>query len=204
MRSTRPLIAVAALLTTFVGLAGAQALTATPAPQRGGTEPASYAYLRTQVFTAPGLGSVAVGMPNRSVVRIQHRPVGAATWDSPSVLFAGKGRVTCGEIDGAVSPGGIALTIECDRNYYADQAPVHTQALVTRDLSSWSRRELPGEAYQPPAISPTGGPPPGRQVGVTGSSAGARGRASARWSAPGSAATAAPRRSSRRTRARSA
>jgi hypothetical protein len=153
---TRPLIAVALLLTTFLGLADAAALTATPESQRTGARPASYAYLGTQVFTAPGLGSVAVGMPNRSVVKIQHRPVGAATWDTPSVLFAGKGRVTCGEIDGAVSPGGIALTIECDRNYYVDQAPVHTQALVTRDLRSWARRELPGEAYQPPAISPDG------------------------------------------------
>lgn len=153
---TRPLIAVVALLTTLVGLAGAEALTATPGPQRSGVKPASYGYLGTQVFTASGLGSVAVGMPNKSVVKIQHRPVGAATWDTPSVLFAGKGRVTCGEIDGAVSPGGIALTIECDRDYYADQAPVHTQALITRDLLSWSRSELPGEAYQPPAISPDG------------------------------------------------
>ncbi|GAA4713479.1 hypothetical protein [Nocardioides conyzicola] len=153
---TRHLIPVAALLASFVGLAGAQALTTASAPQRGGTRPASYDYLATQVFTAPGLGSIAVGMPNKSVVKIQHRPAGATTWDAPSVLFAGKGRLTCGQIDGAASPGGIALTLECDRSYYEDQAPVHTQALVTRDLASWSRHELPGEAYQPPAISPDG------------------------------------------------
>lgn len=153
---TRHLIPAAALLATFVGLAGAQALTTTSTPQRADTLPASYGYLGTQVFTAPGLGSVAVGMPNKNVVKIQHRPAGASTWDAPSVLFAGKGRVTCGQIDGAASPGGIALTLECDRDYYEDQAPVHTQALVTRDLLSWKRSELPGEAYQPPAISPDG------------------------------------------------
>ncbi|KQW43115.1 hypothetical protein ASC77_22800 [Nocardioides sp. Root1257] len=153
---TRHLIPVAALSMVLAGIAGAQALTADSAAPRGGSRPASYGYVAAQVFTAPGLGSVAVGMPNPSVVKIQHRRAGATSWDTPSVLFAGKGRVTCGEIDGAVSPGGIALTLECDRPYYEDEAPVHTRALVSRDLVSWSRHELPGEAYQAPAISPDG------------------------------------------------
>ena len=31
-----------------------------------------YRYLEAQVFTSPGLGSVAVGMPNKRTVKIQH------------------------------------------------------------------------------------------------------------------------------------
>jgi len=64
--------------------------------------------------------------------------------------------VTCGEIDGRTSPGGIALTIECDKPYYEDQAPTHSRAMVTRDLETWSGKRLPGESYRPPGISPTG------------------------------------------------
>ena len=114
-----------------------------------------YRYLEAQVFTAPGLGSVAVGMPNKRTVKIQHLDPATGSWDSPSVLYRKKG-VTCGEIEGRTSPGGAALLLECDTPYYEDQAPVHSVALVSRDLHAWSTKRLPGEAYKAPAISPTG------------------------------------------------
>lgn len=152
----RTVLTIATLLASFVGLTGAQALGHHLAPARGGTSPIAYGYVQTQVFTAPGKGSIAVGMPNKNLVQIQLRPVGSSTWGKPRVLFDGKGRLTCGAIDGAASPGGIALTLECDRDYYPDQAPVHSQAVVSRNLTTFFRHELPGEAYQPPAISPDG------------------------------------------------
>ena len=117
-------------------------------------KPASYAFLQAQVFTSPGLGQVAVGMPNERTVKVQHRAAGG-TWSRPTVLFR-KTNVTCGQIDGRASAGGVALMIECDKPYYDDQAPVHSQAFVTQDLVSWTRKELDGEAYQDPAISADG------------------------------------------------
>lgn len=117
-------------------------------------KPASYAFLEAQVFTSPGLGQVAVGMPNARTVKVQHRAEGG-TWSRPTVLFKKKD-VTCGAIDGRASAGGVALILLCDKQYYEDQAPVHSQAFVTQDLVSWTHRELDGEAYQDPAISADG------------------------------------------------
>ena len=114
-----------------------------------------YRHLEAQVFTSPGLGAVAVGMPNGRTVKIQHLDPATGTWDAPSVLYRKKG-VTCGEIDGRSSPGGVALLLECDTPYYEDQAPVHSVALVSRDLRGWSMKRLRGEAYKSPAISPAG------------------------------------------------
>ena len=116
--------------------------------------PASYAFLKAQVFTAPGLGDVAVGMPNERTVKVQHRAPGGA-WSTPTVLFKKKG-ITCGMIDGRASAGGVALMVECDTPYYEDQAPVHSRALVTQDLVHWTGMQLGGEAYQDPAISADG------------------------------------------------
>ena len=115
-----------------------------------------YRFLEAQVFTSAGLGSVAVGMPNKRTVKIQHLDPATGAWDAPSVLYRKKG-VTCGEIDGRSSPGGVALLLECDTPYYEDQAPAHSVALVSRDLRAWSAKRLPGEAYKSPAISPSGG-----------------------------------------------
>jgi hypothetical protein len=40
--------------------------------------------------------------------------------------------------------------------YYEDQAPGHSIALVSPDGRSWATKRLRGEAYQEPAISPSG------------------------------------------------
>jgi hypothetical protein len=147
----RTYAAITALLVGLglvVGPAGSS-----PAPDRS-AKPASYDFLKAQVFTAPGLGQVAVGMPNERTVKVQRRTEGG-TWSRPSVLFRKKG-VTCGQIDGRASAGGVALMLECDTPYYEDQAPVHSMAFVTQDLVTWTGKRLRGEAYQDPAISADG------------------------------------------------
>jgi hypothetical protein len=147
----RACAAVTALLVGVVLVAGPAG--SSPASAEG-TKPASYHFLKAQVFTAPGLGEVAVGMPNERTVKVQHRTEGGA-WSAPTVLFRKKG-VTCGQIDGRASAGGVALMVECDTPYYADQAPVHSRAFVTQDLVTWTDKQLGGEAYQDPAISADG------------------------------------------------
>ena len=148
LRSVSLLVSVVALVAPVLLVLGGS-----PA-RAAGIQP--YRYLSAQVFTSPGLGAVAVGMPNKRTVKIQHLDPATGTWDSPSVLYRKKG-VTCGEIDGRSSPGGVALLLECDTPYYEDQAPVHSVALVSRDLRGWAKLRLPGEAYKTPAISPSGG-----------------------------------------------
>jgi hypothetical protein len=148
MRPTAVVTALVVALATFAGPAGA-ALTG-----RHARAVASYDYVKAEVFTAPGLGQIAVGMPNPRTVKVQHRFEGQ-DWSAPTVLFRKDG-VTCGEIDGRASAGGVALMIECDTPYYEDQAPVHSHAFVTQDLVTWSGERLRGEAYQDPAISADG------------------------------------------------
>lgn len=147
-RSSAVLTALLVGLTVLGGPAGS-----VPAPAAA-ERPARYEFLKAQVFTAPGLGQIAVGMPNERVVKVQHRAEGGE-WSRPTTLFRKRG-ITCGEIDGRGSPGGVALLIECDSPYYVDQAPVHSRAFVTRDLMTWKGVRLQGEAYQDPAISADG------------------------------------------------
>lgn len=115
---------------------------------------ADYSFLKAQVFTAPGLGEIAVGMPNERVVKVQQRAEGG-DWSRPRVLFHKK-NVTCGEIDGRASAGGVALLLECDTYYFEENPPVKSMAFVTRDLTTWASTMLRGEAYQDPAISADG------------------------------------------------
>ena len=109
----------------------------------------------------------------------------------------GRGGVTCGEIDGAVSPGGIALTIECDRDVLRGPgARAHPGPGDPRPADVVAPASCPGEAYQPPGhlartastpAWPAGG-------GSTGSYRWRRRRGLQRADrTPGSAATAAPR-----------
>lgn len=118
--------------------------------------PARYDHLRARVYSAPGLGTIAVGAPTPRRVMVQRLDEASGTWSQPRVLFRSRDRTTCGDIAGRTSPGGIALLLECDTPYYEDQAPASSRALVTRDLESWRRSRLPGEAYGAPAISPDG------------------------------------------------
>ena len=141
-------------LSVLTALLVATAFLLGPVSPAVASKPAHYDFLKAQVFTAPGLGDIAVGMPNERVVKVQHRTPGGA-WSAPTTLFRKKG-VTCGRIDGRGSSGGVALLVECDSPYYDDQAPVHSRAFVTRDLLTWNVKWLKGEAYQDPAISADG------------------------------------------------
>jgi hypothetical protein len=114
-------------------------------PAVGSNAPAQYRYVEAEVFTAPGLGSVAVGMPNRRTVKIQHLDPATGMWDSPTVLYRKRG-ATCGEIEGRASAGGVALLLACTG---------YNVALVSRDLHGWSRTRLLG-VHAAPAISPSG------------------------------------------------
>ena len=147
MRALSVRLSVLAVLAAMLLVVGGA-----PAPAAGIHH---YRFLEAQVFTSPGLGAVAVGMPDERTVKIQHLDPVTGAWDPPSLLYRKKG-VTCGEIDGRSSPGGVALLLECDTPYYEDQAPAKSVALVSRDLRGWSKLRLPGEAYKAPAISPAG------------------------------------------------
>lgn len=136
--------------------APSKAPTVGPTSYDADTAPASYGYLRARVFRAPGLGTIAVGAPDPRRVMVQERDDASGTWSAPRLLFRGEDGVTCGDISGRASAGGVALLLECDTPYYDDQAPAASVALVTQDLRTWSRHELPGEAYRAPAISPDG------------------------------------------------
>jgi hypothetical protein len=138
----------------LVGLAAVVGPASSTAPAPVTAKPASYAFLKTQVFSAPGLGSIAVGMPTEKVVKVQTQRADGS-WTRPRVLFR-KAGVTCGAIDGRTSPGGVALLLECDTPYYEDTAPAHSMAFATRDLTTWASSRLRGEAYQDPAISADG------------------------------------------------
>lgn len=161
---TRLLVALVATL-LGPGLAGSVAGSASgagaadrpgAAARAGATEPASYAFLRARVYRAPGLGSIAVGAPTPRRVMVQRLEEATGTWTEPRLLFLGTDGRTCGDIGGRASAGGVALLLECDTSYSEDQAPAESVALVTRDLRTWGRLDLPGESYGVPAISPQG------------------------------------------------
>jgi hypothetical protein len=151
MRSrTRRLLALGA-----AGLLAGSLIQALGGSPAAADAPAKYQVVRAQVFTAEGLGTVAVGMPTKRKVMIQHlRSDGS--WSPPRLIFNSGQQRTCGDIEGAASPGGIALSIECDASYHEENAPTKTQALVSRDLQTWVGHKVPGESYRRPGISPSG------------------------------------------------
>ena len=114
-------------------------------PAVGSNAPAHYRYVGAKVFTAPGLGSVAVGAPNPRTVKIQHLDPATGTWDAPTVLYRTR-RATCGVVQGRGSAGGVALLLECTG---------YAVAFVSRDLHAWSTTRLFG-VDAAPAISPSG------------------------------------------------
>ena len=105
MGHARRMRRAAVLVITMLG--GLGLLLGPAAADRGpqpADRPASYGFLKAQVYVSPGLGEVAVGMPNARTVKVQHRTEGG-TWSKPTVLFE-KAGVTYGQIDGRASAGG--------------------------------------------------------------------------------------------------
>jgi hypothetical protein len=126
------LITVAATATVLTLSSPAVGSPAVGSNAVGSNAPAHYRYVEAEVFTAPGLGSVAVGMPNARTVKIQHLDPATGTWDSPTLLYRKRGD-TCGQIEGRASAGGVALLLACTG---------YNVALVSRDLHGWSRTRL--------------------------------------------------------------
>ena len=104
MRRTPAILCLLTLLAVLTVLASAAGAARTGARRRPRAI-AHYRHLDAQVF-----GAVAVGMPNPRTVQIQHysTPPPARGTRRP-VLYRTRGRVTCGEIEGRASPGGVAL-----------------------------------------------------------------------------------------------
>ena len=148
----RALVAAAAVLSTVAGPAASLPAEAKPPPG----SPAHYKVVRAQIYTVPGIGTVAVGMPTERKVMLQRRDPATGSWSAPALIFDSGRHRTCGDIEGATSPGGIALAIECDTSYFEEDPPTKTQALVSRDLKTWAGHKIPGESYRPPGISPSG------------------------------------------------
>ena len=132
-------------LSLLMTVAGTATVLTLSSPAVGSNAPAHYRYVEAELFTAPGLGSVAVGMPNAHTMKVQHLDPATGTWDSPTVLYH-KRRVTCGQIEGRASAGGVAFLLACTG---------YNVAFVSRDLHGWSRTRLLG-VHAAPAISPSG------------------------------------------------
>lgn len=133
--------------------------TAAPSTHHGGAtapkaQPVQYEHVETQVFTVPGLGSVAVGMPGKRKVMVQTRPEGGR-WSSPELLYRAPG-IKCDYIEGSDDGGAVALTLFCDTDLDPQRMTKLNQAFVTHDLETWSSTELGKVWFQPPAVSPNG------------------------------------------------
>lgn len=79
-----------------------------------------------------------------------------STW-GPEQRVLREPRLFCGHLDARTSAGAVAVTAACDRGGYADdQAPTSSYALWSADGVRWEARQLRGEAYEEPGISPDG------------------------------------------------
>lgn len=98
-------------------------------------------------------GDVRFSLPTRHRVVAEHREEGG--WGSPQLVFEDDDR-QCGAVSAIATGTTIAATLECDENYADDQAPTSSVALVSSDSRTWSHRDLDGEAYGTPGLSPDG------------------------------------------------
>src|SRR6478735_278711 len=88
-------------------------------------------------------------------VVVAHR-TGEDPWSDPERVLTLDDR-ECGAARATASGGRVAVTVECDDAWYADQAPTRSVALVGEVGSDWELHDLQGEAYGAPAVSPSGG-----------------------------------------------
>lgn len=152
MTRVRKTLAMALGVTVVMSLSPGSAMTTTSAQQTG---PVHYAGKPNLVLPLPDGRKIAVGTPDLERVLIQRYSPTTKRWSKPSLLFRKDG-LECGAISGKASAGGVALLLECDPGWSDDQAPAHSHALASRDTVTWSRKQLPGEAYTEPGISPDG------------------------------------------------
>ncbi|SEC81309.1 hypothetical protein SAMN04489844_3040 [Nocardioides exalbidus] len=86
----------------------------------------------------------------------QRRDAATGTWGERTVVLERR-NLYCGDVDARTANGAVAVIAKCDRSgYYEDQAPTASRAIWSADAVTWSSRELEGEAYEEPGISPDG------------------------------------------------
>lgn len=98
---------------------------------------------------------LAVVLSSLKKATIQHYSHDDHKWTVPSALYIAEDR-ECGDVEATTSGGTVAVMLECDTSYAEDQAPTRSVALVSPDLAEWTRRDLDGEAYGSPGLSPSG------------------------------------------------
>jgi hypothetical protein len=100
------------------------------------------------------VGGVRFSLPTPHRVVVEHRTTGG--WGDPRVVFEDPGR-ECGTVSAIATGSTVAATVGCDDHFAEDQAPTRSVALISPDGRSWSHRDLDGEAYGTPGLSPRGG-----------------------------------------------
>ena len=100
------------------------------------------------------VGGVRFSLPTAHRVVVERR--GADGWGDARVVFEDPGR-ECGTVDAIAAGSTVAATVGCDDHFAEDQAPTRSVALVSTDAHAWTHRDLDGEAYATPGLSPRGG-----------------------------------------------
>ncbi len=77
-------------------------------------------------------------------------------WSDARVVFEDPDR-ECGMVHAIAAGPAVAATVDCDEHYSVDQAPTRSVALISADGRLWAPRDLDGEAYGTPGLSPEGG-----------------------------------------------
>lgn len=104
------------------------------------------------VVTPDGTQRVAIVDAHQIVVA---RRSDDGSWGSARVVLNLRDR-ECGAVRATAAGQVLAVTVACDANYAADAPPTRSVALVSEGVSTWSHHDLEGEAFLPPAISPSG------------------------------------------------
>ncbi len=112
----------------------------------------------TGATAAPGdpmatAGDVRFSLPTSHRVVAERRT--SDGWGDPRVVFEDRGR-ECGTVHAIAVGSTVAATIGCDEHFAEDQAPSRSVALISTDARSWTHRDLDGEAYATPGLSPRG------------------------------------------------
>ncbi len=97
-------------------------------------------------------GGVRFSLPTPHRVVAEHRT--AVGWTHPEVVFEDEGR-ECGAVRPISAGRTVAATLECDEHYAEDQAPTASVAVVSTE-DGWAHRDLDGEAFGTPGLSPDG------------------------------------------------
>ncbi|RYB91094.1 hypothetical protein EUA93_19400 [Nocardioides oleivorans] len=86
----------------------------------------------------------------------KRRDAATGAWGTRTVVLQRR-HLFCGDVDARTANGAVAVIAKCDRyGYYEDQAPTASRAIWSADAVTWTSRQLEGEAYEEPGISPDG------------------------------------------------